>query len=202
MKSREGTVVDADDLISEMIDTARDMSEKLGKLDTYSEKQKMEIFRIIGLGALKYFILKVDPRKNMTFNPKESIDFNGNTGPFIQYTYARIKSVLRKAAEKNIEFQKKTNSDFEPNEKEIELIKILVEFPKVVRDAGIQMTTAVIANYCYELTKEFNQFYHDFSILSVDNDETRNFRLQLSAITGNTIEKCMGLLGIDVPERM
>ena len=202
MKSREGTVVDADDLISEMIDTARDMSEELGKLDTYSEKQKEEIFRIIGLGALKYFILKVDPRKNMTFNPKESIDFNGNTGPFIQYIYTRIKSVLRKAAGKSIEFQKKTNYDFEPNEKEIELIKILVEFPKVVRDAGIQMTTAVIANYCYELTKEFNQFYHDFSILSVDNDETRNFRLQLSAITGNTIEKCMGLLGIDVPERM
>ncbi|MCK4630413.1 MAG: arginine--tRNA ligase, partial [Bacteroidales bacterium] len=202
MKSREGTVVDADDLISEMIDTARDMSEELGKLDTYSEKQKEEIFRIIGLGALKYFILKVDPRKNMTFNPEESIDFNGNTGPFIQYTYARIKSVLRKAVEKNIEIQKKTDTGFEPNEKEIELIKILAGFPKVVRDAGIQMTTAVVANYCYELTKEFNQFYHDFSILSVDDYETRNFRLQLSEITGYTIEKCMGLLGIDVPERM
>ena len=202
MKSREGTVVDADDLISEMIDTARDMSEELGKLDTYSDKQKEDIFRIIGLGALKYFILKVDPRKNMTFNPKESIDFNGNTGPFIQYTYARIKSVLRKAAEKNIRFQKKTNSDFEPNEKEIELIKILTEFPGVIRDAGIQMTTAVVANYCYELTKGFNQFYHDFSILNVDKDETRIFRLQLSEVTGRVIEKSMKLLGINVPERM
>jgi len=202
MKSREGTVVDADNLISEMIDTARNMSEELGKLDAYSEKQKEEIFKIIGLGALKYFILKVDPRKNMTFNPKESIDFNGNTGPFIQYTYARIKSVLRKAAEKNIGFQKKTNSGFELNEKEIELIKILTEFPGVIRDAGIQMSTAVVANYCYELTKEFNQFYHDFSILNVDDDKTRNFRLQLSVITGYTIEKCMGLLGISVPERM
>jgi len=202
MKSREGTVVDADDLISEMIDTARDMSKELGKLDTYSEKQKKDIFRIIGLGALKYFILKVDPRKNMTFNPKESIDFNGNTGPFIQYTYARIKSVLRKASEKNIEFQKKTNTGIDPNEKEIELIKLLAEFPKVVQDAGIQMTTAVVANYCYELTKGFNQFYHDFSILNIDDEETRIFRLQLSEITGYTIEKCMGLLGIDVPERM
>jgi len=202
MKSREGTVVDADELISEMIDTARDMSEELGKLDTYSEKQKEDIFRIIGLGALKYFILKVDPRKNMTFNPKESIDFNGNTGPFIQYTYTRIKSVLRKAAEKNIKIQKKTNTGFDPNEKEIELIKSLAGFPKVVRDAGIQMSTAVVTNYCYELTKGFNQFYHDFSILSVGDDKTRNFRLQLSKITGYTIEKCMGLLGIDVPERM
>ncbi|MCK4631259.1 MAG: arginine--tRNA ligase, partial [Bacteroidales bacterium] len=162
MKSREGTVVDADDLISEMIDTARDMSEELGKLDTYSEKQKEEIFRIIGLGALKYFILKVDPRKNMTFNPKESIDFNGNTGPFIQYTYARIKSVLRNAAEKNIKIQKKTYTGFEPNEKEIELIKLLAEFQNIVQDAVDQLTPAVIANYCYELTKEFNQFYHDF----------------------------------------
>jgi len=202
MKSREGKVVDADDLIREMIDTARDMSEELGKLDTYSEKQKEEIFRIIGLGALKYFILKVDPRKNMTFDPKESIDFNGNTGPFIQYTYARIKSVLRKAAEKNIKTLNEPNTIFEPNEKEIELIKLLAGFPKVVQDAAIQMTTAVVANYCYELTKGFNQFYHDFSILSVDDDKTRNFRLQLSAITGNTIEKCMGFLGIDVPERM
>ena len=202
MKSREGKVVDADDLIGEMIDTARDMSEELGKLDTYSEKQREDIFRIIGLGALKYFILKVDPRKNMTFNPKESIDFNGNTGPFIQYTYARIKSVLRKASEKNIEFQKKTNTGLDPNEKEIELIKLLDGFPKVVRDAAIQMTPSVIANYCYELTKEFNQFYHDFSILSVDDDKIRNFRLQLSEITGDTIGKCMGLLGIEVPERM
>ena len=202
MKSREGKVVDADDLISEMIDTARDMSEELGKLDTYSEKQREDIFRIIGLGALKYFILKVDPRKNMTFNPKESIDFNGNTGPFIQYTYTRIKSVLRKASKKNIEFQKKTNTGIDPNEKEIELIKLLDGFPKVVRDAAIQMTPSVIANYCYELTKEFNQFYHDFSILSVDDDETKNFRLQLSEITGDTIGKCMGLLGIEVPERM
>ncbi len=202
MKSREGKVVDADDLIGEMIDTARDMSEELGKLDTYSEKQKEDIFRIIGLGALKYFIMKVDPRKNMTFNPKESIDFNGNTGPFIQYTYARIKSVLRKASEKNIEFQKKTNTGLDPNEKEIELIKLLDGFPKVVRDAAIQMTPSVIANYCYELTKEFNQFYHDFSILSVDDDKIRNFRLQLSEITGDSIGKCMGLLGIEVPERM
>ena len=202
MKSREGTIVDADDLISEMIDTAKNMSEELGKLEAFSVKQKEEIFRIIGLGALKYFILKVDPKKNMTFNPEESIDFNGNTGPFIQYTYARIRSVLRKASEKNIKIPGPANNQFEPNEKEIELIKLLAEFPKIVRDAAIQMTTAVIANYCYELTKGFNQFYHDFSILNVDNDETRNFRLQLSKITGYTIEKCMGLLGIEVPERM
>jgi len=178
------------------------MSEELGKLDTYSEKQKEEIFRIIGLGALKYFILKVDPRKNMNFDPKESIDFNGNTGPFIQYTYTRIKSVLRKAAEKNIKTQNEPDTIFEPNKKEIELIKLLAGFPNVVQDAAIQMTTAVIANYCYELTKGFNQFYHDFSILNVDDEKTRNFRLQLSEITGFTIEKCMGLLGIDVPERM
>ncbi len=202
MKSREGKVVDADELMIEMIETARNMSDELGKLDTYSEKQREDIFRIIGLGALKYFILKVDPKKNMTFNPKESIDFNGNTGPFIQYTYARIKSVLRKASEKNIEFQKKSNTGLDPNEKEIELIKLLDGFPKVVRDAAIQMTPSVIANYCYELTKEFNQFYHDFSILSVDDDKTRIFRLQLSEITGDTIGKCMGLLGIEVPERM
>ena len=202
MKSREGTVVDADDLISEMIDTARDMSEELGKLDTYSEKQKEEIFRVIGLGALKYFILKVDPRKNMTFNPEESIDFNGNTGPFIQYTYARIKSVLRKAVEKNIKIQNETNTGFDPNKKEIELIKLLAEFPNIVQDAAVQMNPAVIANYCYELTKEFNQFYHDFSILSVDDDETKNFRIQLSEVTGRVIEKSMELLGIDVPERM
>lgn len=202
MKSREGTVVDADDLISEMIDTARDMSEELGKLDTYSEKQKEDIFRIIGLGALKYFILKVDPRKNMIFNPKESIDFNGNTGPFIQYTYARIKSVIRKATEKNIKIPDKTDVRFEPNKKEIELIKLLAEFPKIVQDADFQMTPAVIANYCYELTKEFNQFYHDFSILNAEDDETRIFRLQLSEVTGRIIEKGMGLLGIEVPERM
>lgn len=202
MKSREGTVVDADDLISEMIDTARDMSKELGKLDAYSDSRKEEIFRVIGLGALKYFILKVDPRKNMIFNPKESIDFNGNTGPFIQYTYARIKSVIRKATEKNIKIPDKPDARFKPNKKEIELIKLLAEFPKIVQDADVQMTPAVIANYCYELTKEFNQFYHDFSILSAADDETRNFRLQLSEMTGRIIGKGMGLLGIEVPERM
>ena len=138
----------------------------------------------------------------MTFNPKESIDFNGNTGPFIQYTYARIKSVQRKAAEKNIKTLNEPNTIFEPNEKEIKLIKILAGFPGVILDAGIQMTTAVVANYCYELTKGFNRFYHDFSILNVDGDETRNFRLQLSEVIGRVIEKSMELLGVEVPERM
>lgn len=202
MKSREGKVVDADDLMGTMTITAKNMSEDLGKLDGYSEKQKEDIFRIIGLGALKYFILKVDPKKNMIFNPEESIDFNGNTGPFIQYTYARIRSVRRKALEKNVYLSGGIDPDYQPNKKEVELIKLLYYFPKIVKDAANQLTTAIIANFCYDLSKEFNQFYHDFSILNAEDERTKKFRLHLSEVTGQTIEKSMGLLGIEVPEKM
>ncbi len=200
MKSREGTVVDADDLISEMISTARSMSTELGKLDDYTDKEKEDIYRIIGLGALKYFILKVDPKKNMLFDPVESIDFNGNTGPFIQYTYARIRSVLRKAEESGI--IPDLSRDFRPDEKEIELIKLLSQFPETVEMAGKELNPALIANYTYEVAKEFNQFYHDYSILSANATELVKFRLLLSAVTGNIINSAMFLLGIEVPERM
>ncbi len=200
MKSREGTVVDADDLLSEMISTARSMSTELGKLDEYTDKEKEDIYRIIGLGALKYFILKVDPKKNMLFDPVESIDFNGNTGPFIQYTYARIRSVLRKAEESEI--IPYLSRDFRPDEKEIELIKLLSQFPETVEMAGKELNPALIANYTYEVAKEFNQFYHDYSILSANVMELVKFRLLLSAVTGNIINSAMFLLGIEVPERM
>jgi arginyl-tRNA synthetase len=175
MKSREGTVVDADDLMDEMIETARKMSDELGKLGDYSDDEKQNIYRQIGLGALKYFILKVDPKKNMLFDPKESIDFNGNTGPFIQYTYARIKSVLRKAAdiEKNL-------PQIEMNEKEIELAKLLYDFPDIVNAAADNFSPSLIANYLYELAKEFNQFYHDYSILSAENEDSKVLRIILS----------------------
>ena len=202
MKSREGTVVDADDLMSEMIDTARETSMELGKLDNCTPEEIESIARMVGLGALKYFILKVDPRKNMTFNPKESIDFNGNTGPFIQYTHARIKSVLRKAAEQEINFDAGLNTSLVISEKESYLIQLLSAFPAVVKEAGTEFSPALIANYEYELVKEFNQFYHDFSILKEENEALKQFRLVLSASVARVIKTGMQLLGIEVPERM
>ena len=202
MKSREGTVVDADDLVEEMVSTARETSQELGKLDGVSDEEAANIARMVGLGALKYFILKVDPKKNMTFNPKESIDFNGNTGPFIQYTHARIKSVLRKAADQGIDFSQPLNPKTVISEKEKYLIQLLTEFPATVKQAGDEFSPALIANYIYELVKEFNQFYHDYSILKEENPDLRNFRLMLSETIGNVIKTGMGLLGIEVPERM
>jgi arginyl-tRNA synthetase len=202
MKSREGTVVDADDLMQEMIDSAKETSLELGKLDNCTEQEIEEIARMIGLGALKYFILKVDPRKNMTFNPKESIDFNGNTGPFIQYTHARIKSVLRKANEMGVDYSSITFENIQLAEKESNLIQLVSEFPNVVKQAGDEFSPALIANYMYELVKEYNQFYHDFSILKEENEDCKKLRLVLSETVGNTIQNGMKLLGIDVPERM
>jgi len=202
MKSREGTVVDADDLIEEMISTARETSEELGKLDSCSSEEAADIARIVGLGALKYFILKVDPRKNMTFNPKESIDFNGNTGPFIQYTYARIRSVLRKAEELGYRAQVQEQLADCLADKELSLIKNLYEFPVVVKEAGNSYSPAVIANYVYELAKEYNQFYHDYSVLYETNSDLRDFRILLSDQTAKVIRTALYLLGIEVPERM
>lgn len=202
MKSREGTVVDADDLMVEMIDTARETARELGKLDQSSEEEIEEIARMVGLGALKYFMLKVDPKKNMTFNPKESIDFNGNTGPFIQYTHARIKSVLRKATEQGIITEVPVTENLPLSDKESNLVQLLSAFPTIVREAGQEFSPAVIANYVYELVKEYNQFYHDFSILREENPEIKYFRLVLSAAVADVIRKGMNLLGIDVPERM
>lgn len=200
MKSREGTVVDADDLMDEMVNTARSVSAELGKLDGCTPEEIDDITETVGLGALKYFLLKVDPRKNMTFNPKESIDFNGNTGPFIQYTYARIRSVLRKADEAGMR-----GADFTavvPGEREVTLIRRLADFPSVVREAGRSYSPALIANYIYDLVKEYNQFYHDCSILKEEDAATRSMRLELSAVTADVIRRGMGLLGIKVPERM
>jgi len=202
MKSREGKVVDADDLISEMKDTAKKVSLELGKLTDYSEKEKDEIFSMIGMGALKYYILKVDPKKNMTFNPAESIDFNGNTGPFIQYTYARIKSVFRKAGEMGIKYVPEFSKLSKIGEKELALIKILRNFTSTVSEAAIENNPAVIANYCYELAKEYNQFYHDFTILGEEDQSIRNLRLSISGVTSEVLSSGMWLLGIDMPERM
>ena len=202
MKSREGTVVDADDLMTEMIETARETSQELGKLDNCTPEEIEAIARMVGLGSLKYFILKVDPRKNMTFNPKESIDFNGNTGPFIQYTHARIKSVLRKAADQGIDFSQLSDTHVKISEKESYLIQLLTEFPAVVRLAGEEFSPALIANYIYELVKEYNQFYHDFTILKEENATLKQFRLVLSESVASVIKTGMRLLGIDVPERM
>jgi len=202
MKSREGTVVDADDLMQEMIETARETSQELGKLDNCTPEEVENIVRTVGLGSLKYFILKVDPRKNMTFNPKESIDFNGNTGPFIQYTHARIKSVLRKASEQGIDYSELKNTALNISEKESYLIQLLGEFPEVVRLAGEEFSPALIANYIYELVKEYNQFYHDFTILKEENPDVKIFRLILSESIATVIKTGMDLLGIDVPERM
>lgn len=202
MKSREGTVVDADDLIAEMIATARDTALELGKLDGLTNEEIDEIARTVGLGALKYFILKVDPKKNMTFNPKESIDFNGNTGPFIQYTHARIRSVLRKAKEQHINYETPLDRDVEISEKESYLIQLLTDFPHVIHQAGDEFSPALIANYVYDLVKEYNQFYHDFSILKETNEASKKCRLVLSESVANVVKTGMKLLGIDVPERM
>lgn len=202
MKSREGTVVDADDLMAEMIATAKETSQELGKLDGLTQKEADDIARIVGLGALKYFILKVDARKNMTFNPKESIDFNGNTGPFIQYTYARIRSVLRKAAEAGIVIPEVLPANIELSEKEEGLIQMVADFAVVVRQAGEDYSPSGIANYVYDLVKEYNQFYHDFSILREENEDVKLFRIALSANIAKVVRLGMGLLGIEVPDRM
>ena len=201
MKSREGTVVDADDLIDEMIHTARTTSEELGKLDGYTKEEAEDVYRKVALGALKYFILKVDPKKTMMFNPKESIDFNGNTGPFIQYTYTRIKSVLRKAEEAGVKI---VPGDIHTalTEKEQNLVKLIAKLPAVVKEAGDNYSPALIGNYAYELAKEFNQFYHDYSILKEENEQVRNLRLLLAQQCSVAIENAMSMLGIEMPERM
>ena len=200
MKSREGTVVDADDLIADMVSTAREMSDELGKLDGCSEEEAANVCRMVGLGALKYFILKVDPKKTMLFDPRESIDFNGNTGPFVQYTHARICSILRKADEAGIDY--KSHNCTELLAEEIELIKSLTDFPAVVASAGENFSPSIIAAYAYDLAKTFNGYYHDHSILREENEEKRRMRVMLAAMVARTISKAMKLLGIDVPQRM
>lgn len=202
MKSREGTVVDADDLIATMVADAKKTSEELGKFNDMTEKERDNIARIVGMGALKYFILKVDARKNMLFNPEESIDFNGNTGPFIQYTYARIRSILRKAAAQGIAIPEILADDMPLNQKETELIQKMDEFGAAVRQAGKDYSPSGIANYCYELTKDFNQFYHDYSILNAENESEKVVRLVIAKNVAKTIKNGMALLGIEVPERM
>lgn len=202
MKSREGTVVDADDLIAAMIDDARRTSEELGKFADMSDEERAEVSRMVGMGALKYFILKVDARKNMLFNPEESIDFNGNTGPFIQYTYARIRSILRKAEAQGIAVPEAFNGNVNLSVKETELIQKMNEYEAAVRQAGIDYSPSGIANYCYELTKEFNQFYHDFSILGADTDDEKALRLLIAKNVAKTLKNGMRLLGIEMPERM
>lgn len=196
MKSREGTVVDADDLIDTMVASAAEMgAERFAEMPA---EESAEIARMVGLGALKYFLLKVDPRKNMLFNPKESIDFNGNTGPFIQYTYARIRSVIRKSEG----FDPQATPQSEPNAKESVLIQKVADFPSVVAEAGKNYSPALIANYAYDLAKEYNQFYHDYSILREEDEQKRNLRLLLSFVVGRTLKSAMSLLGIEMPERM
>lgn len=202
MKSREGTVVDADDLMEEMVSTARDISQELGKLDGLTKEEAEKIAELVGLGSLKYFILKVDPRKNMTFNPKESIDFNGNTGPFIQYTYARICSVLRKAEEQGIILPAELPLNVTISEKEEGLVQLIADYATTVKEAGTEYSPAFIANYIYDLVKEYNQFYHDFSILREENEALKVFRLVLSANVAKVVKSGMALLGIEVPERM
>ena len=200
MKSREGTVVDADDLIEKMYEEAKATSEESGKLDGLSEEQKDSLYHMIGLGALKYFILKVDPKKKMLFNPKESIDFNGNTGPFIQYTHARICSILRKAEEQGIDRRGATDVELSP--KEIRLVKILNDFPQRISDAAAEFSPALIANYSYDLAKEFNQYYHDTQILRESDAEVLKMRLRLVETLAKVLSKAMGILGIQLPERM
>ncbi len=202
MKSREGTVVDADDLVAEMVADAKKTSEELGKFNDMTEEERNEIARIVGMGALKYFILKVDARKNMLFNPEESIDFNGNTGPFIQYTYARIRSILRKAEAQGITVPQELTATMPLNAKETEIIQKMDEYGAAVRQAGKDYSPSGIANYCYELTKDFNQFYHDYSILGADSDEEKLVRLVIAKNVAKTIKNAMALLGIEVPERM
>lgn len=202
MKSREGTVVDADDLIAGMISEARRTADEAGKFDDMDEKEKNEVARIVGMGALKYFLLKVDARKNMLFNPAESIDFNGNTGPFIQYTYARIRSILRKATEAGIDYSKLTFSDCPLSTKEEDIVQHVADFAAVVRQAGQDYSPSAIANYCYDLVKEYNQFYHDYSILREEDEKKKLFRLVLSANVAKVLRLGMRLLGIEMPERM
>ena len=202
MKSREGTVVDADDLVDEMIATAKETSQELGKLDGVSEEEANNIARMVGMGALKYFILKVDPKKNMTFNPKESIDFNGNTGPFIQYTHARIQSIMRKAAEQGISIPTTLSADISLSVKEEGLVQQVAEYASIVKQAGDEYNPALIANYIYDLVKEYNQFYHDYTILKEENTDLKNFRLILSDNVGRVVKSGMSLLGIEVPDRM
>lgn len=202
MKSREGTVVDADDLMEEMVLTAKQTSEELGKFADIPEDEKAETARIVGMGALKYFLLKVDARKNMLFNPEESIDFNGNTGPFIQYTYARIRSVLRKANAQGLDINSPVPAGTEVNDKEAALIQLLADFDATVRQAGEDMSPSIIANYCYDLVKEYNQFYHDYSILREENEGKKRLRLVLSANVAKIVRSGMNLLGIEMPDRM
>ena len=202
MKSREGTVVDADDLIAEMVRQARQTADEAGKFDDMSEEEKQNVARIVGMGALKYFLLKVDARKNMLFNPEESIDFNGNTGPFIQYTYARIRSVLRKAEDAGINYKDLCGINCELSTKEEEIVQHVADFAAVIRQAGQDFSPSAIANYCYELVKEYNQFYHEFSILKEENEDKKRFRLVLSANVAKVVRLGMGLLGIEMPERM
>lgn len=202
MKSREGTVVDADDLIDEMLETARRKSQELGKLDDYSEEEAKEVYNTLAMGALKYFILKVDPKKNMLFNPEESIDFNGNTGPFIQYTYVRIQSVLRKAKTLNISYKHHIPAALNIDKRETGLIKLLYDFPNMVADAGSNGSPSIIANYVHSLAKEYNQFYHENPILKEKDKEIQNFRLNLSVTVAKTIKTAVSLLGFDVPKRM
>ena len=202
MKSREGTVVDADDLMDEMVETARKTTEELGKTQDIGEQEKKHLYHIIGLGALKYFILKVDPKKNMLFNPAESIDFNGNTGPFIQYTHARIRSILRKAGQQRVEGIMPSIEASKLNVKEKNLLKTLYDFPAVVMEASEELSPAQIANYIYELCKEFNQFYHDYSVLNEPDKDISEFRIRLSQLTARTVKNGMELLGIEVPEKM
>jgi arginyl-tRNA synthetase len=197
MKSREGTVVDADDLMQEMTNTARSISQELGKLEGYTDVEKEELYRIIGLGALKYFILKVDPKKRILFDPKESVEFNGNTGPFIQYTYARIQSLLRRA---DFDYTKEVTIDLDPKEREV--IKLLQDFPEIIQNAAKNHSPAVIANYSYDLVKAYNSFYQSVSIFAADNDAEKVFRIQLSKKVGDVIKNAFGLLGIEMPERM
>ena len=202
MKSREGTVVDADDLMKEMVNTARETSEELGKLSGYSKKEAEDVYYKVAMGALKYFILKVDPKKNMMFNPKDSIDFNGNTGPFIQYTYTRIQSVLRKAKENGVEISEFAKKDLNISEKESFLIQMLANYPNVIKDAGRDTSPALISNYVYDLSKEYNQFYHDFPMNKEENEDLRNFRFVLSKQVAGIIKSGMSLLGVSLPERM
>jgi arginyl-tRNA synthetase len=201
MKSREGTVVDADELMDQMHETAAAMAKELGKADELSDKEAHDLFEMISLGALKYFILRVDPKKNMLFNPEESIDFNGNTGPFIQYTHARIRSLLKKAADRTV-MPLKESFTGEMQPKEIEILKLLYNYPTVVADAGSELSPAAIASYAYELAKEYNQFYQDISILKEEDTAKQSFRLSLSVFTASVISSAMGLLGINVPEKM
>lgn len=202
MKSREGTVVDADDLMKEMVNTARETSEELGKLSEYSKEEAEDVYYKVAMGALKYFILKVDPKKNMMFNPKDSIDFNGNTGPFIQYTYTRIQSVLRKATDSDIAIPELSNTDLNISEKESFLIQMMANYPNIVKDAGRDTSPALISNYVYDLAKEYNQFYHDFPMNKEENVGLRNFRFILSKQVAEIIKSGMSLLGISLPERM